>query len=306
MRRPHARRSAGPCRLVGLVVPAQLLCSWAHRIAGANAVLRVVRAHAEVVAPAFKGLDFFEKTNAKHRTASRGERCFACTPTAVPQIDPRDFRLTASRRQPTSTIPKRPTSFAHTHLRMLRIVIVLRERRRVRSRRSRHDSQREQVGGEDAHRRPGRSFALRDGGALRGASRAADLQRWLLLRPLPLRRLRAEHGGPQRAEQPGRNGAVAELVSPLLAALAVAAAARALCGGPKGRYRAERAGGALEYSEPPTLEEGHLGSYCRSGRKGNLSSEAVAAVRALTSEVAAEVDKLVEPRAVRVPAAWRR
>ena len=58
--------------------------------------------------------------------------------------------------------------------------------------------------------------------------------------------------------------------------------------------------------EPPTLEESHLGELLEKRPKGNLSSEAIAAVRALTSEVAAEVDKLLEPRGVRVPAAWRR
>ena len=94
--------------------------------AGANAVLRVVRAHAEVVAPAFKGLDFFEKTNAKHEAASRGEllRLYA---NHFPQIDPRDFRLTGESTPTYLYDPKAPDFFAHTHLRMLRIVVVLRE-----------------------------------------------------------------------------------------------------------------------------------------------------------------------------------
>ena len=279
--------------------------------AGANAVLRVVRAHAEVVAPAFKGLDFFEKTNAKHEAASRGEllRLYA---NHFPQIDPRDFRLTGESTPTYLYDPKAPDFFAHTHLRMLRIVIVLREPAAralaaLSTRRARESKVAEKmlIDAQGVASRCGMA-ALYE--ACEPCRRFAALAAIAATPDAATPDCVDSVQNMEALNEPNNPAAMAlwrswyHLFLPRWLSLRpLVLFAEELKGGTALKGLAEH----LKL-EPPTLEEGHLGELLEKRPKGNLSSEAVAAVRALTSEVATEGGKLLEPRGVRVPAAWRR
>ena len=125
---------------------------------GTNDVLRALRSHPEIVPPSFAGLDFFamhgrvqqlladlrstpnakqsgaagapssaDKVAIEHAASGSWARLLRLYVSYFPAIDPRDYRLTGEATTTYLYSATAPSFFAHSHFRLLRVVLILRE-----------------------------------------------------------------------------------------------------------------------------------------------------------------------------------